>query len=210
MNRDQIKNPHLIYPGDVVVLDMSSGSPRLRLGKKVGAGTGKLNRPCIASRSSRWFPSIPPNAIEPFISAAAGHRRRRTEYRRQDRRHAGRTACLSVPVTASTLPAFPDACRREVARFPQGQAAARIRAPARSSPTKRSSLAMPAWSSRASQRCARIAGQGRDRPRRSPDPGAGTGNHFLRAASSGAGRFRPACSASTVACAKAAPTLLSH
>ena len=68
MNRGQIKNPHLIYPGDVVLLDMSSGSPRLRLGKKVGAGTGKLQPTVYSKPIQQVVPSIPPNAIEPFIS----------------------------------------------------------------------------------------------------------------------------------------------
>lgn len=71
MNKEQIKDPHWIYPGDVVMLDMSSGSPRLRLGKKVGgsgAGTGKLQPTVYSTPVRQGIPSIPPGAIEPFIS----------------------------------------------------------------------------------------------------------------------------------------------
>ncbi len=39
LNREQIRNPHLIYPGDVVILDRSGTSPRLRLARQVGAGS---------------------------------------------------------------------------------------------------------------------------------------------------------------------------
>lgn len=69
MNRDQIKNPHLIYPGDVVLLDTSDGSPRLRLGKGVGrGGSGKLQPHVYSEAVQQVIPSIPPNVIDPFIS----------------------------------------------------------------------------------------------------------------------------------------------
>ncbi len=70
MNKDQIKNPHLIYPGDTVYLDTSDGSPRLRLGKPI-SGTSKEQRisPQVYSEPSETsIPSIPANVIEPYLS----------------------------------------------------------------------------------------------------------------------------------------------
>lgn len=71
LNQEQIKNPHLIYPGDVVYLDYSDGTPRLRLGKPVGSQSGQMAsaQPKVyATQRSANIPSIPANAIEPFIS----------------------------------------------------------------------------------------------------------------------------------------------
>ena len=71
LNKEQIKNPHLIYPGDVVFLDYSDGTPRLRLGKPVGQmanRTTQLSPKVYTTEQPRNIPSIPANAIEPFIS----------------------------------------------------------------------------------------------------------------------------------------------
>ena len=61
MNKDQIKNPHRIYPGDVILIDRSGG--RLAL-----AGTVKLSPQIRAQATGEGIPTIPPNAIEPFLT----------------------------------------------------------------------------------------------------------------------------------------------
>jgi hypothetical protein len=69
LNKAQIKNPHLIYPGDIVFLDYADGRPRLRLGKPVGAsGNVKLSPQVHSEPIDRAIPSIPANVIEAFIS----------------------------------------------------------------------------------------------------------------------------------------------
>lgn len=69
MNRDQIKNPHLIYPGDVILLDLSGGTPRLRQAKVIGSGgNGRLQPQVYSEAIDQVIPSIPPNIIEPFLS----------------------------------------------------------------------------------------------------------------------------------------------
>lgn len=63
MNKEQIKNPHRIYPGDIVLLDRSGGNIRLTIAKPVLAQPKIYSEPVKEAISS-----IPPNIIEPFIS----------------------------------------------------------------------------------------------------------------------------------------------
>ena len=63
LNRDQIRNPHLIYPGQVVVLDRSGATPRLSLGQP-----GKLEPQIYSESSAIAIPSIPHKAIDPYLS----------------------------------------------------------------------------------------------------------------------------------------------
>ncbi len=68
MNKEQIKNPHWIYPGDIIILDMSSGSPRLKMGKAVSGQNVRVQPTVHSTPVQQVIPSIPPNIIEPFIS----------------------------------------------------------------------------------------------------------------------------------------------
>lgn len=73
LNKEQIKNPHWIYPGDVVVLDRVGGKARLKLlkGEKyVGEGVVVL-KPAIRTEPYPASPAIPvisPADIGPFLS----------------------------------------------------------------------------------------------------------------------------------------------
>lgn len=69
LNQDAVKNPHWIYPGDVIVLDRSGLQPELRLGDAAGGETIRLSPRVRAEDTSKEaVPSIPPRVIEPFLS----------------------------------------------------------------------------------------------------------------------------------------------
>lgn len=65
LNDEQVRNPHRIYPGQVLVLDRNGlgGDPQLKL------GTLHRAEPRIYSTADRdAIPAIPPNVIEPFLA----------------------------------------------------------------------------------------------------------------------------------------------
>jgi len=81
LNKEQIRNPHLIYPGYVILLDRARG--QLSIGGTGGAGgaggagaggagdmgTVKIGpRTRAESMARQGIPSIPASAIEPFLS----------------------------------------------------------------------------------------------------------------------------------------------
>lgn len=63
MNREQIRNPHLIYPGEVIILDRDAqGNPMLR------RESGRLGPQVYSEMIDQAIPAIPPNVIRPFLS----------------------------------------------------------------------------------------------------------------------------------------------
>src|SRR5690349_12846939 len=76
MNRDQIKDPHWIYPGDVIVLDRSGANPTLRMGGAAGtegpqaaeSNVVKLE-PRVRTEPLRTaIPTIPASVLGPFLT----------------------------------------------------------------------------------------------------------------------------------------------
>ena len=75
MNQGQIQNPHLIYPGAVLLLDRARGTLSLA-GPGTGPGRGEpasgsvrlSPRVRAETLAKQQIPSIPPSAIEPFLT----------------------------------------------------------------------------------------------------------------------------------------------
>jgi len=74
MNGDEIKNPHLIYPGQIIVLDRSG--PYLRIGKRIGEGSslnraigdGRLQPRIYQTPVDEAISTIPLKSIAPFLT----------------------------------------------------------------------------------------------------------------------------------------------
>src|SRR5437879_2948099 len=77
LNQEQIRNPHNIFPGDVLVLDRSVSPPQVRIAE-AGAGAGPglgvaggeklLPRIYTQPLASEAIPAISPKSIEPFLT----------------------------------------------------------------------------------------------------------------------------------------------
>ena len=75
MNKDTIKDPHWIYPGDVIILDRASGTLRIGQSGTTGSASGSASGVIKLSPRAREghsthdaIPSIPAGVITPFLS----------------------------------------------------------------------------------------------------------------------------------------------
>ncbi|GHD75126.1 LysM peptidoglycan-binding domain-containing protein [Vogesella fluminis] len=66
MNRDEVKNPHWIYPGNVLYLEMVDGKPRLRLDSSA-LRVVKLSPRVRTEQLDSAIPTIPARIIDPFL-----------------------------------------------------------------------------------------------------------------------------------------------
>ncbi len=64
----QIKNPHLIYPGDIITLSFIDGMPVLQVERSASSGNIKLSPKIRAERLDQAIPTIPIDAIAQFLS----------------------------------------------------------------------------------------------------------------------------------------------
>jgi LysM domain len=67
MNLDQIRNPHLIYPGQLLVLEKSGGRARLRVGGSA-SGADKLSPRIRSEELDTAIASIPMSVVGPFLT----------------------------------------------------------------------------------------------------------------------------------------------
>lgn len=71
LNREQIKNPHRIYPGDVIVLDRDGAGPHLKLLRNQKASATEVLSPRVRTEplpETSAVPVISPADIGPFLS----------------------------------------------------------------------------------------------------------------------------------------------
>lgn len=65
MNQEEVRNPHLIFPGETLVLDMVDGQPRLR---REGSRVVKLSPQVRTEALDAAISTIPAKMIEPFLA----------------------------------------------------------------------------------------------------------------------------------------------
>lgn len=74
MNMDEIRNPHRIYPGQILYLEKTNGLARLRVGQPPEGTALETVRVSPHTRYSSLtdtsIPTLPPQVIEPFLNEA--------------------------------------------------------------------------------------------------------------------------------------------